>query len=389
MPGVAVNDSLKNRVTKTINTFRVAAATLILFGVANVAFAFINPPVGDLVLFNRVMPGFRRFPYLRVAQEENGELAFSREGIMNLDILFPSHIISMRNKPKDEYRVILIGDSSAWGVELPLEQTAAEQINHARLKVCDDRQVVVYNLAYPGLSAIKDLMILSEAIKSYQPDMIIWSFTMNNFKARGDVNDVFANSNYGRLRALEQSTGYYFGSKEYTPRVITFTDRTLYGRRGELNLLLRLHWFDLKSMSVGTDHMRTGEAVDLVQEPAGNRENFRGLGPGDNVTDVLDINLFRAAARISGDVPIIYFNEPIYIEENNSVRYNRLHPRWIYDQYRNLLRGISAENSWTYVDMWNSLPPEEFAGVFHRTVEGESSVARELLSVIQAEACKK
>lgn len=374
--------------TTAVKPLRVLAATLVFFVIANVVFAVIDPPVEDLILFNRVLPGFQRFPYPLDVREQGGELKFSWTAIRNLNILFPSHIISAGNKPKDEYRIILVGDSSAWGAFLREEQTVAEQINQAQLRVCDNRRAVVYNLAYPGLSGIKDLMLLSEAVKSYQPDIIIWSFTINSFKLKGDINDVYADSNYDRLRALEQSTGYNFGSKRHKPGAATFMDRTIYGRRGELNLLLRLYWFDLKSMSIGTDHLRTQEAVENDQMLVGNNENFQKFS-GGSLEDVLNFQLLFAAQKLAGTIPVVYVNEPIYVDENSPDLYNRIHPRWIYDQYRDLLRNISDENSWVYVDLWNSLPPEEFTGVFHRTFEGETRVAQELIPVILTEACRK
>jgi len=368
----------------------VVIATLILFLIANGVFALIDPPISRLSLLNGLLPGFQRFPNPRVPGEKNGTLTFSGEIARNLDMLFPAHIISAREKPKEEYRVILIGDSSAWGAGLHLEQTMTEQINQAQLMPCEDRQIVVYNLGYPGVSAIKDLLILSESAKSYHPDLMIWSFTLTTFVSGKGRDNAYAADNYERFRALEESSGYYFGSKKFSSGEPSFIDRTLYGRRGELNYLLRLHLFDLKSMSLGTDYLGTPEDIDFVQGPAGNKNDFLEFRPGDDIEEILDINLFLAAGKISGTVPILYFNEPIYIEENNPVRYNQVYPRWVYDLYRELFDRVSKEQSWIYLDLWNALPPDEFVDtVFHRTFEGETRVAQALIPVIQAEACKK
>jgi hypothetical protein len=389
--GDNLNDSQNISTPKTIKPLRVLAETLILFLIANLVFALINPPPGSLLLFNRALPGFQRFPVLRVARENpNGTLTFSAEVITNMDMLFPSHIISAREKPKDEYRVILIGDSSAWGARLPLEQTLTEQINRARLKSCDDRQIVVYNLGLPGTSALKDLMIFSESVKSYHPDLFIWSFTEYNFIRAKRLINYEEPSNSQRIHAIEQSTGYKFSSDKNAPVVSSFIDRTIYGRRGELNLIVRLHWFDLKFMSTGLDDPRTLDDRDFGKKKVGEGENFWGLKSGDNLRKILDTNFFFAANKISGSIPIIYVNEPIYIEKNNPVRYNQPYPRWAYDQYREILNTISNKQSQTFVDLWDLLPSNEFSDTnFHRTFEGESKIVQVLIPVIQMEACKK
>jgi hypothetical protein len=130
--------------------------------------------------------------------------------------------------------------------------------------------------------------------------------------------------------------------------------------------------------------------VEFVQEPAGDKDKFFGLSSDDDLRDALDFNLLLAAAKISGTVPILYVNEPIYIEGNNPVRYNDRYPRWAYNQYRDILRDISNEHSWTYLDMWDLLPSNEFSDtVFHRTVEGESRFTQEIIPAIQVEACRK
>ncbi len=43
--------------------------------------------------------------------------------------MFASHEISAGAKPADEFRVILIGDSSTWGFLLPADQTLAAYLN--------------------------------------------------------------------------------------------------------------------------------------------------------------------------------------------------------------------------------------------------------------------
>ena len=363
---------------------------LILFVAANLGFALIDPPIADLTLINKALPGFHRFPAPRITLEKNGVATVTSEFVTDLDILFASHVIAGNEKPKDEYRVLLIGDSTVWGSKLELDQTLAEQINQARLTACDGRRIAAYNLGYPGVSAIKDMMILSQSVENYRPDQILWFFTTTTL-VPGRLRDIgFSVDNYGRLRAIEQGTGYDLGSGKHSPNRTSFMDRTLVGRRNELAYLLKLYMFDLKTQAIGADYLRVQEEEEFGQGYSGQEGNFFEFTPRDDLAGKLDLDFLRAGKRISGGVPLIYINEPILVDVANPVRYNQVYPRWAFDQYRELVNRLMEENAWVYLDLWNLIPQNEFADTdFHRTFPGETRMTRELLPLIQAEACKK
>ena len=374
----------------TIRPLRIILGGLILFLAANMVFALINPSIASLNLVNKVLPGFERFPAPRITLEKNGITDVTGEFVANLDVLFSSHIISVQEKPKDEYRIILVGDSTVWGSRLTADQTLTTQMNQAKLKSCDGRRIVVYNLGYPGVSAIKDLMILSQAVNHYQPDMVIWSFTLSTLVPERIRDIGFSVANHDRLLEIERKTGYPFGADKNVPAPLSFLDRTIYGRRQELNYLLRLAMFDLKSQSIGTDYLKVQEEGELGQGFSGQDDRFFEFTPRDDLANLLDFNFLRAGIKIAGDIPVIFINEPILIDETNPVRYNQVYPRWAFDQYRDSLTRLSTENAWTYIDMWDLLPKEEFTDTdFHRTFTGETKVMQELVPVIQAESCKK
>ena len=81
-------------------------------------------------LYNNLFPGRERFPFGETRKSYNISL-------YNIDAMFASHVINGTKKDEDEYRVILIGDSSVWGTLLTPEQTLAGQLNanrHHRLQ---------------------------------------------------------------------------------------------------------------------------------------------------------------------------------------------------------------------------------------------------------------
>ena len=162
---------------------------LLLFILANLFFALLYPlpALGRISLYNRLLPGRLRLPY-----GDNPSKAYNLS-LYNLEAMFASHELIRRPKPPDEFRVILIGDSSTWGFLLPAGQTLAAYLNAgADLSgsgtsgsnnpkgLTGGKQVRFYNLGYPVMSLTKDLLILSYALR-YQPDLIVWLVTLESF----------------------------------------------------------------------------------------------------------------------------------------------------------------------------------------------------------------
>ena len=61
--------------------------------------------------------------------------------------------------PANEYRVIVIGDSSVWGYLLPPADTLTAQINRSHTTLPDGRLLRAYNLGSPvSTLAVKSLI---------------------------------------------------------------------------------------------------------------------------------------------------------------------------------------------------------------------------------------
>ena len=93
----------------------------LLFGLFSFIFIFIKEiPFGNLSLYNSVFPGRARFPFGETRESYNLSL-------FDLDAMFASHELAGAEKAGDEYRVLLIGDSSVWGTlltdESPIRRT--------------------------------------------------------------------------------------------------------------------------------------------------------------------------------------------------------------------------------------------------------------------------
>ena len=110
---------------------------------------------GARLALQRHPAGARALPY-----GENPSESYNLS-LYSVPAMFASHVVA-RAKPADEYRVLLIGDSSTWGWFLQPGETYAANINAANLTSADGRRIVAYNLGYPIMSLTKDLLLLDE-----------------------------------------------------------------------------------------------------------------------------------------------------------------------------------------------------------------------------------
>src|SRR4030042_5226234 len=142
----------ESKPTTNFSLKRVIIKGVLLFIVIDILFAPLSPipKLGQISAYNLIFPGRLRLPY-----GEKPDQAYNIS-LYNLDSMFASHELAANDKPADEYRVLIIGDSSAWGFLLKPENTITAYINAANIQSGDDRFVRAYNLGYPTMSLTKD-----------------------------------------------------------------------------------------------------------------------------------------------------------------------------------------------------------------------------------------
>ena len=119
--------------------FGILLKAALLFVLFNFAFILISDiSLGKFSLYNSIFPGRERFPFGETRESYNLSL-------FDVDAMFATHVLDGTEKAADEYRVLLIGDSSVWGTLLTPEQTLAGQLNAASIDACG-RTVRAYNL---------------------------------------------------------------------------------------------------------------------------------------------------------------------------------------------------------------------------------------------------
>jgi hypothetical protein len=254
----------------------VKAALLLLL--VNFGFAWLKPLpfLGRVSAYNHLFPGRTRLPYGENPSRDYSLSPFS------LEALVASHEIAATLPVRDEYRVVLIGDSSAWGFLLPANQTMAAYINAASLTTASGRPVHLFNLGYPIMSLMKDLVLLDRAM-DYHPDLIVWLVTLESFPTDKQLYPPLLQHNPDTVRRLIRT--YDLTLDPYDPRLVdpSFWDQTLIGQRRALADLLRLDGANLGAVDFeprGEEGLRLVEDIRRLEQAIGRHDEQADLLAG-------------------------------------------------------------------------------------------------------------
>ncbi len=355
---------------------------LFLFLIIDLLFVSLNPgTLGKLSLYNGLFAGRQRFPF-----GEDSSQSYNLS-MFNLDAMFASHVIANGPKPPDEYRIIVIGDSSIWGTLLRPEQTLSGQMNALGLSLCG-KKVRVYNLGYPTISITKDLMVLDYAMR-YDPDLIIWGVTLEAFPVNNQLDSPIVANNPSRVDDLIEQFGLPLSTKDPALVRPTFWDKTLIGQRRPLADLIRLQMYGVLWTATGIDQTYPAD-YQHTQTEFNTDVSFHGMQPPLMDGSKLAFAELEAGTLIAGNTPLILVNEPMLISagKNNELRYNFLYPRWAYDQWRNMMSTQARISGWKYLDLWNVVPAYEFTNsAIHMTPSGESLLVARVVEYLLEQSC--
>ncbi|MBN1305556.1 MAG: SGNH/GDSL hydrolase family protein [Anaerolineales bacterium] len=351
----------------------------LLFLILNFLFGVARPSLATVSIYNLLVPGQLRFPYGRGLEHSNLT-------VDDLDVNFASHVITARPKAENEYRILILGDSSVWGDELSPRQAFSEQANSLGVS-CQGKYLRFYNLAYPQSSILKDLLVLDRAMQ-YQPDMVILFETIDSFIVTEE--DPFLGANQVRVESLYQRYGLEpVGGFRTAAPVQRFWGYSIVGQRRDIKRLVELQFYGLLRTGIG--------AEDAVHEPNRSLSNdlpasthFRRYTDPVDLRDELDFHYLDHIMQISGDIPVIVVNEPIFIADglNSDLRYNAYVPRWAYDQYQEIMLDYAREAAWQYVNLWDRIPQAEFTdSPLHLSEYGNLLLAEILMPAIREISC--
>ncbi len=353
---------------------RVIFKAWLIFVVINLLVIAFDPmPVLDrITLYGAVFPARERFPY-----SEDGSSSYSVT-LNSLDAMFASHEISSQAKADDEFRVVLLGDSSVWGWLLENDQTLSKCLNRESYQTQDGRLLRAYNLGYPALSVTKDILILEDALR-YEVDVVVWLVTLQALLDNEQLRHPITQDNAPLVRQIVETYELTL-ALDVLPAEPGLMDKTILGRRRDLADWLRHQIYGFNWWMTGKDHSVIGyigapmwnlpDSETILNREGGSIGEFL---PGELAWDVLNAG---EAITDNMDVPLFVINQPIFISQglNSEVRYNEYYPRWAFDLYREqLAQQIDRAN---FLDLWDRLPATEFTDTpFHYTAQATCDVA--------------
>ena len=348
---------------------RVILKGFVLFAIANLVFAVSDPLpfIGRISIYNWLVPGRDRLPYWESNESYN-------LGLNSLEALFSSHKIS-QPKRSDEYRVIVVGDSSVWGILLNNSDTLTGNLNKAQIKI-GDKTLAAYNIGHPVMSITKDLMLLEYAL-NYQPDLIVWLVTLEGMPYPKQLDAPLAQNNPVRIRSLISRFNLKLDVHDSRFVDPDFWGRTIIGQRRPLADWWRLQLYGIDWAATGIDQVNgpyTPRSNDLEADATWQEFNQQvGFQAGDIALDVLS-----AGYQLAGKIPMLTINEPIFVADglNSNIRYNFWYPQWAYDHYRDLMIQAARRENWNYVDLWDRIAPQDFTdSPVHLTANGSQQLS--------------
>ena len=362
---------------KKINFIRVLIKAVLLFILINVLWAVFQPELGFYSIYTHLVPGRPRLPFGEVPQ-----MAYNFS-LDNMDAMFESHEIEATYE-NEEYSVFIVGDSSVWGTLLKPEETLAGQLNALEL-VHEETGLPIrfYNFGYPTLSLTKDVMVIVEALGPYDPDMILWMVTLESMPWELQQRSPIVKNNPQRLHELDYWYGLPIEKSGEEIDFPNFWERTLIGERREIADIVRLQMYGFLWGATGIDQYYPDEYTPAAWNLEAD-ESYYDFSPETFSESDLAFELIQGAMDITHsvtDTEFLLINEPILVSggENSNIRYNFYYPRWIYDDYREIIAQQSALNGWDYIDLWDSIPSDEFTNsAIHLTPTGEALLASEI-----------
>jgi hypothetical protein len=334
------------------------------------ALASVPVPLGGANAFDLLQLKRERFPISTLPSVD------AALDVGNLDAMFASHIVS-RPKTANEFRVLVLGDSAAWGLRLASSETLPSQLDRMDL-ACGSKSVRFYNLSFPRPSASKDLLILDKAA-AFQPDLIVWFVTWYTLMPKARDDHWLITQNPAEFEKLARR--FDFLPKDY--RTPTMPELVV-TQNSSLFRVARFQLYTFIQLATGRDQI-IGQPADLPTQLSPDT-SFEGLKPPVLRQKQVSLDQVADFYKLAGAVPVVLVNEPMLIVRgvpNSDVRYNNYYPRWVYDQYRKYVQDAATENDWNYLDLWDAMPAQYFEDTpLHLTSTGQRLFAQSLIPAI-------
>ena len=174
---------IKNKTLQNIGILLLVVITI--FGLSELLLRYLMPVQIGEITFANFQPSSN--PDIIIEPRPNaGE--YNSDGLR--DKIYP------RGKPEGVYRIIVIGDSLAYGLRVPLGSTYAKRLEvKLNEQTGRGRRYEVINMGVPGYRTIQTIARLEEKGLSYDPDMIIYGYWLDDISYSGLVPFYFDQAN--------------------------------------------------------------------------------------------------------------------------------------------------------------------------------------------------
>ncbi len=231
-------------------------------------------------------------------------------------------------------------------------------------------------VSYEILGRVSGAQILDQ----YQPDLIIWSVTLESLAEKNAVQSPMIQP--GDLLRLSARLGFsYSVANSQSSILLSFSDT-----RRTLSDWYRLQMYGFMWAATGIDQdyplNPTPAQRDLEADT-----NFGGCPVEDYPCVQTLYEVLKEGIQTADGIPVWVVNEPMLVSSglNSDVRYNFYYPRWVYDLYRSDMAGMAKESGWTYLDLWCLAPENEFTNsAIHLTPAGEQLLAERIAAEIES-----
>ena len=148
-------------------------------------------------------------------------------------------------KPKDVFRIVIIGDSIAQGQGVGREESFGRVLEKKLNAVQNKKKVEVIILALTGYSTSQELILLREQAFRYDPDMILWSYVLND-PAHPFFHD--ANGELGRYFYKPRSYLLHYVSARFFNARERMRWKALHSEGMEFHVFLNtVYWDEVKA----------------------------------------------------------------------------------------------------------------------------------------------
>ena len=290
----------------------------------------------------------------------------------DLGAMFGSHVISTPKAP-DEFRVLVLGDSTIWGLQLGADEVLPGQLNQLGL-TCGRQEGALLQSQLPKIIGDEGHSDPGPGAAIQNPDAIIWLVTWYTLSPKTRVDHWLITQNPDAYERL--ATRFDFLPKDYRPP--EWDESVSCPRPSALSRQSAISCTRRSSLATERDQIPGPPQVPAAELSAD--ETFEGLKPPTLRRNQVSIDQIEDFYDLANGMPILLVNEPILVMKdvaNSDVRYDSYYPRWVYDQYRTYLAEAAASNGWNYLDLWDSFPEQAFADTpLHLKPEAHSGTSR-------------